>query len=215
MLRPSSVSQGLVWLLLAIMVVGLGLSIWQQQWLNAVLIIGILALALTPMVLTRRLQFYVPPEFEMLAIVFVFASLFLGEIGGYYARFWWWDLVLHMGSAFLLGLVGFLLVYVLNQQEQVHLDMKAGFVALFAFAFAVAAGGLWEIFEYFMDSVFGLNMQKSGLVDTMWDMIVNAAGAFFIAVLGYVYMRQGRGSFVDRWIEQFVERNTQLFENVD
>jgi hypothetical protein len=197
---PGSVYQRLVWLLQVIMLVGLGLSILEQQWLNAVLIVGILLLTFVPMALTRRLQFPIPHEFELLAILFVFASLYLGEIREYYVRFWWWDLVLHMGSAFLLGIVGFLLVYVLNQQERVHLNMTAGFVALFAFAFAVAVGALWEIFEYVMDGTFGLNMQKSGLVDTMWDLIVNTAGALVMAALGYVYMKQDRSSFVERWI---------------
>jgi uncharacterized membrane protein YjdF len=61
--------------------------------------------------------------------------------------------------------------------------MNPGFVALFAFVFAIALGTLWEIFEFAMDQIFGLEMQKpmfgdpSGLTDTMWDMIVNAIGA--------------------------------------
>ncbi len=89
--------------------------------------------------------------------------------------------------------------------------MKPGFVALFSFLFAVATGAIWEIFEYGMDTLFGLNMQKSGLVDTMWDLIVDTLGASIISLLGYVYMRRGTGSFLERWIGKFVAGNPRLF----
>ena len=153
-----------------------------------------------------------PPEFELLVIIFVFASLFLGEVRGYYVRFWWWDLALHSGSALLLGMFSFMLVYVLNEERHIELHMKAGFAAFFSFTFALGVGALWEIFEFGMDGVFGLNMQKSGLVDTMWDLIVDAAGALLVSVLGYAWMRSGTESFVSRGIARFVQANPQFFE---
>lgn len=214
-IKPHSVYQVVVGLLQFILLIGLVLAVVEQQWFNAALIVGILLVTLLPMALNRRFQVYVPPEFGVLAILFVFAAFFLGEIRDYYVRFWWWDVVLHVSSGFLLGIVGFLLVYVLNQQEQIQLHMKAGFVALFSFAFAVAAGALWEIFEFGMDNLMGLNMQRSGLRDTMWDLIVDAAGAFAVALLGYAYVKRGRGSFVFRWIETFIERNPHMFEEVE
>ena len=36
-------------------------------------------------------------------------------------------------------------------------------------------GVIWEIFEFTMDHVFDLTMQKSGLPDTMTDLIVDCA----------------------------------------
>jgi hypothetical protein len=91
--------------------------------------------------------------------------------------------------------------------------MKPGFVALFAFMFAVGLGALWEIFEFGMDSLFGLNMQKSGLVDTMWDLIVDVAGALVISILGYGYLvRSENDSFLERWIARFIRANRRFFE---
>jgi hypothetical protein len=40
-----------------------------------------------------------------------------------------------------------------------------------------------------MDSLFGINMQKSGLPDTMWDLIVDALGALLVSIVGYFYLR--------------------------
>ncbi len=190
-----------------------------QQWLTVALTLGILAITLFPLLMARRFRVVIPPEFELLAIAFIFASLFLGEVRGYYTRFWWWDIALHTSSGLLLGIVGFLLVYVLNETEEVDLHMRPGFVAFFAFLFAVGVGALWEIFEFSMDSLLGMNMQKpmlgdaSGLTDTMWDLIVDALGALVIAVLGYGYLKAAREeSFLERWIQSFVASNPRLFK---
>lgn len=203
----------------AILLLGLAAALWEQQWLTAAVTAGIIIITLTPLLLERRFQVRLPPEFELLAIAFIFASLFLGEVRGFYTRFWWWDTALHTASGFLLGIVGFLLVHVLNEAEEIGLHMKAGFVAFFAFLFAVGMGAIWEIFEFSMDQFFGMNMQKpmfgdpSGLTDTMWDLIVDTVGALIIAVLGYGYIRTaGNTSFLERWIEQFIEKNPRLFE---
>lgn len=91
--------------------------------------------------------------------------------------------------------------------------MRPRFVALFAFMFAVGMGALWEIFEFAMDQLFGMNMQKSGLIDTMWDLIVDTAGALVIALLGWVYLRtSGSDSFLERWIVGFIDANPRLFD---
>jgi len=51
-------------------------------------------------------------------------------------------------------------------------------------------GALWEVFEFGMDQIFGMNMQKSGLVDTMGDLIVDAIGAGLAAMSGGHRFRQ-------------------------
>lgn len=180
---------------------------------------AIVLLTLAPVVLGKRFDVFIPPEFEAIAVVFIFATLFLGEVRDYYNRIWWWDLVLHTASGFLLGIIGFLLVHVLNEKEDIELDMKPGFVALFAFLFAVGMGAIWEIFEFSMDQVFGMNMQKpmlgdpSGLTDTMWDLIVDTVGAAVVALAGYRYLKTaGNESFLEQWIDRFIEGNPRLFK---
>ena len=89
---------------------------------------------------------------------------------------------------------------------------------MFAFLFAVTIGTLWEIFEFFMDQFFGLNMQKpmlgdpSGLTDTMWDMIVNAIGATCISFVGWRYLKSKQTFFVRNWIRSFIQKNPSLFD---
>ena len=199
-------------LLQLILLVGAVTAGWQRNWLTATAVLGIVLVTLFPIALGKRFRVFIPPEFEVLAILFVFASLFLGEIRGYYLRFWWWDAVLHTASGFLLGVLGFLLVHVLNEKEEIELHMKAGFVAFFAFVFAVGMGAIWEIFEFAADQMFGMNMQKSGLIDTMWDLIVDTVGAAVISFLGYGYLKTtGNASFLERWIDGFIKANPRMF----
>jgi uncharacterized membrane protein YjdF len=214
----STLHSRLTTLLQIILLAGAVGAVWEQQWFNAVIISGIILITLLPQLLARRFDVVIPAEFQLLTIGFVFASLFLGEVHGYYTRFWWWDIVLHTSSGFLLGIIGFLLVYVLNETEQIQLNMRPGFVAFFAFLFAVGTGAVWEIFEFTMDSLFGTDMQKtmlgdsSGLTDTMWDLIVDTVGALIISVLGYGYLKAKHDeSFLRRWIRKFIKSNPRLF----
>ena len=216
---PTRVHRGTLIVLQTIMAVELLLVFRDGQWINAFLVMAIMAITLSPAVIGRHFRVHIPPEFQVLAVVFVFASLFLGEIHSYYARFWWWDIALHTSSGLLMGILGFLLVYVLNENERIDIHMRPRFVALFAFLFAVTVGTLWEIFEFAMDQVVGTTMQKpmlgdpSGLTDTMWDMIVNGLGALTISALGGWYMKRRERSFIEAWIRRFIERNPRLFRN--
>jgi len=214
------VHRRLTFFLQAILALEVVFAAWNQQWLAAITTVGIIVVTLGPFFLEKFLRVFIPPEFVLLTVVFIFASLFLGEIRGYYTRFWWWDIVLHTGSGFLLGILGFLLVHLLNETEKIDIHLKPGFVAFFAFVFAVAMGAIWEIFEFSMDGFFGMNMQKemlgdpSGLTDTMWDLIVDTIGALIIAVLGYGYIKKARNaSFLERWIQAFVKSNPKLFKH--
>jgi hypothetical protein len=83
-------------------------------------------------------------------------------------------------------------------------------IAIFSFAFGLAIGALWEIFEYAMDTWFGLNMQKSGLRDTMADLIVDAIGAGVASVTGYIYLRFNIHDPFDRLIEWFLQENPRF-----
>ena len=208
------------WIAIAVvgvMTVDLTVILYERQWMTAFLIVTIMAVILAPTALGKRLPVTIPAEFQALALIFVFAALFLGEINRYYERIWWWDMALHASSGLLLGMLGFLLVYVLNENRRIDLHMRPGFVALFAFVFALSVGTLWELFEFAMDRTFGLNMQKpmlgdpSGLTDTMWDLFVDALGALAISVYGWWYLKDPAESFLERWIGKFIERNPRLF----
>ncbi len=195
-----------IWLIL----VGSAISaIVLQRWSVAFVSVFALALIALPRVFVSRFRIRLPPSFLVIISVFVFATLFLGEVFGFYGRYWWWDIVLHGGSAVGFGLVGFLFVFMMFEGDKYAAPPIA--VAFFAFCFAVTIGAVWEIFEFAMDQVFGLNMQKSGLIDTMWDLIVDCLGASIGAGTGFFYLKGQQVGGLSGIIEDFVALNRRLF----
>ena len=207
---------GVLAVLQLIMAGELVLLVARGQWMHVFLVGAVMTAMLAPVVARGRLPIEIPSEIQIVAVLFIFASLFLGEVRDYYERIWWWDLALHGTAGLLLGLIGFLVVYMLNENEQVEVRMKPAFIALFAFFFGLALGALWEMFEFGMDRIFGLTMQKpmaedpSGLTDTMWDLIVDAVGAGLVALTGWRYLKRRRRKLVDAWAQRCVERSPRL-----
>jgi hypothetical protein len=189
----------------------------QAQWLHVFLVVGVMAVCLAPLLFRDRLPVEVPSEVQVVVVLFTFATLFLGEVWQYYERFWWWDLALHGSAGILLGLLGFMTVYMLNENRSVDLHMRPSFVALFASLFAIGIGTVWEIFEFSMDQLFGLNMQKpmlgdpSGLTDTMWDLILDTLGAAIVGLLGWRYLKRSQDAAATPWLHRFIARNPKLF----
>ncbi|MCF2904205.1 hypothetical protein L0666_04330 [Octadecabacter sp. CECT 8868] len=142
-------------------------------------------------------------------VVFIFATLFLGEVGDFYEKFWWWDVVLHFMSALSFGAMGFLLIFMLFEGDRYAAPAWA--LATLAFCVGMSLGGLWEIFEYSMDSLFGMNMQKSGLDDTMQDLIVDAIGAAIGAFSGYLYLKGRQLGGLGKILEEFVQANARFY----
>lgn len=162
-------------------------SFFQGQWLVAFSGSVALFLTFTPAMIERRLKVALPVEFTLITCVFLYASFALGEVRDFYERIWWWDLALHGLSALTIGIIGFLGIYVFYMTNRIN--VAAGWIATITFALAVSVGTIWEVFEFLMDHFFGLNMQKSGLVDTMTDLIINATGAAIAALIGYFYVK--------------------------
>ncbi len=184
------------------------LAVITASWTVLFASLGALILSYVPRALASRIQVRLPLQFEAFIVVFLYATLFLGEVGDYYYRFWWWDVVLHVGSAFAFGFVGFLILFTLQARGKI--TASPFLISVFAFSFAVAIGVMWEIFEFFMDSVFGLNMQKSGLQDTMWDLIVDTIGAATAATIGYVHLRHDMSAPYEPYIKWFMNANPRF-----
>ena len=196
-----------VWVLLLILSAG---AMATELWSLAFVCLATLVLSYAPLWLARWARVEVPPGFVAAIVLFVAGTLFLGEAFDFYNRFWWWDIAMHGGSAVGFGLIGFVLVFMMFQGDRFAAPPIA--VAFFGFCFALAVGVVWEIFEFGMDQVFGLNMQKSGLMDTMGDLIIDTFGALIGSTAGFLYLKgQALGGLMGV-IDEFVRRNPRLFQ---
>jgi hypothetical protein len=176
----------------------------ERQWLGAFSGFVVLLLTFAPALIERHLRVPLPVELTLITSVFLYASFALGEARDFYEKIWWWDLALHGVAALTIGVIGFLGIYVFYMTQRVQ--TAPGWIATITFALAVTLGTLWEIFEFLMDWNFGLNMQKSGLIDTMTDLMINAAGAAIAAVIGYFYVHGSDSLYGRRIIRAIAER---------
>ena len=212
--EPHNVYLTFTLIIQAILVAALVLFILWRDWENVFLTAAVIALTLIPVLLRRRYGIDMPPEFQLITVAFVFLSLFLGSARDFYYRFWWWDVVLHTGSGFLFGIIGFLALFVLNQTDRLPAGIRPAFVCFFGVTFAVFVGVLWEIFEFSVDQIWpSINMQsnETGVHDTMHDLIVDTLGAVIVGFMGWSYTRTGRYSFVVDGVRGFVRKNPRLF----
>lgn len=173
-----------VWFLLVASII---FAVLEQNWM-AVLISVLTTLSVFYIIrLNARMDFKLPSSIILLATFFIYASLVLGEAFSFYEKFWWWDLVLHSVSALGFGFVGMIILIALFRGNK--LKASPIVISMFAFSFAMAIGAIWEIFEFMMDQTLGINMQKSGLRDTMTDLIVDMFGALISCTIGFLYLK--------------------------
>lgn len=175
-------------------------------------LLGIVALVV-PICLVHRFDVQIPRVMFLLYVLFLYCAIFLGEVRSFYYLVPHWDTVLHTFSGAMLGALGFSMLTIFNNTERIPLNLSPLFVAVFAFCFALALGGIWEIYEFAMDSLFSTNMQKfalsdgtqlvgqAALRDTMKDMIVDAIGAGCMSVVGYISLKYKKG-----WVEKLLIR---------
>lgn len=155
-----------------------------------------------PSIIGKKFKFEVPPFIYMYYIFFLYCSIFLGEVADFYYNVPYWDSFLHWSSSLMLGFFGFMVITILNRDENTVMHLSPLFVCIFAFCFAVTVGALWEIYEFSFDGLLGLNMQKfktvdgeefvgrAALRDTMKDIITDSVGALIAVIIGYFGLKK-------------------------
>ncbi len=177
-------------------------SLFVRQYTNAFVVFLTIVFTLVPLILKHRYKINLPRGISLFAVFFSYASLFLGEIHHFYERLWWWDTLLHGASALVLGLMGLGIMRMMVSTNVVQ--ATAGVMSVFAFAFALAIGTLWEIVEFSLDGIFHTQMQLNSLADTMSDLIVDALGALLVVGAAYLHWKFHRANMIGRWIDEFM-----------
>lgn len=167
----------LVYSVLWIFVVGLMIfEILNRNYESMFLCILTLILLIVPsfVQVTFRIEF--PTVLETIVLLFIFAAEILGEIEGFYVRFPFWDTVLHTLNGFLAAAIGFSLVDLLNKSDKLAFSLSPLFTAIVAFCFSMTIGVVWEIFEFGMDQMFNLDMQKDTIVHHISSVTLDPTG---------------------------------------
>lgn len=162
------------WLLLRLLVLAAMIySAVQGEYENVFICILVLFLFLLPSLLQKGLGIAFPSGFQILILVHIFACEILGELACYYVRFPHWDTVTHTVWGFLCAAIGYSLVDILNREDTTHFHLSPAFLALVAFCFSMTIGVLWEFFEFSMDRLLGMDMQKDTVITSFSSVMLD------------------------------------------
>ncbi len=155
----------LVYTGLRLLVIGVMiLQIFNKNFENVFLCLLTLILMLMPSVLQATLKIEFPSLLEIIVLVFIFAAEILGEISAFYMKFPHWDTILHTLNGFLCAAIGFSLVDIMNREKKLKFDLSPLFMAITAFCFSMTIGVMWEFFEFLVDTICHLDMQKDTVI---------------------------------------------------
>lgn len=142
-------------------------QLFNKNYENVFLCILTLLLLIIPSFIQVEFKIELPTTLEIIVLLFIFSAEILGEINSYYIRFPFWDTLLHTLNGFLAAAIGFSLVDIMNTDNRLQFKLSPLFVAIVAFCFSMTIGVCWEIFEYCMDIIFHLDMQKDTIIHTI------------------------------------------------
>lgn len=140
--------------------------------------VGVLSLILffIPPFVEKNFKIQLPTVLETLAFVFIFCAEILGEIEGFYVKYAFWDTMLHTVNGFIFAAFGFCLVDILNRSPKFKFKLSPVFLAITAFCFSMTIGVLWEFFEFGMDMIFNLDMQKDTIINHFGSVVFDPSG---------------------------------------
>lgn len=160
----------------ALVILVMILQILNRNFENVFLCALTLVLLIMPSLIQINLKIELPMALEIIMLLFIFAAEILGEIQAYYEKIPMWDTVLHTLNGFLMAAIGFALVDILNRNKKISFQLSPAFLAVVAFCFSMTIGVIWEFFEFGMDQIFHLDMQKDTIVNTIYSVMLDPAG---------------------------------------
>jgi hypothetical protein len=124
-----------------------------------------LVLFLLPSLFEQLLKIEIPPVFQVIIYLFIFAAEILGEVNKYYTAIPGWDTMLHTINGFLCAAIGFSLFNILNRGSK-SMQLSPFYLSLVAFCFSMTVGVVWEFIEFTADQMFFLDMQKDFVISS-------------------------------------------------
>ena len=148
-------------------------SIIRGEYESAFICLLVLALFMLPFFIQQNFGIELPSTLEIIILLFIFASEILGELKCYFITYPHWDSMLHTTTGFLCAATGFALIDILNRNSKIKFQLSPIYVAVAAFCFSMTVGVLWEFFEFGMDRLFMMDMQKDTVVNAITSVMLD------------------------------------------
>ena len=148
-------------------------SILRGEYESAFICLLVLVLFLLPFFIQQNFGIELPSALEIIILLFIFAAEILGELECYFITYPHWDTILHTTTGFLCAATGFAMIDILNRNSRIKFTLSPVYVALAAFCFSMTVGVLWEFFEFGMDRLFSMDMQKDTVIGSVTSVMLD------------------------------------------
>lgn len=131
----------------------------------------------------------VPYYLQTIANIFICFGVAVGSTINKFTTFEHIDIPEHFCAGYIIAAGGYELAVIIQSQQPKSRKLSPALASLFSFSFAVMALTVWEFYEFSMDRIYGLYLQRSdyfseaGLLDTMLDLILGAGGALLCMII--------------------------------
>ena len=161
--------------------------------------IFLLALVFSPQILKKSYNLKFPKEFEILLLVFIIITLFLGQIKGIFA-----PILFGIGT----GMIGLLILFILYSTNKIKKNYPL--IVLFSFNFAVAFGVGLELIKYYLKIILNQDLGIGIYTYTMNNLTYVVIGAAIASGIGFLYLKT-HFKIIDKVLRRFKSANKEIF----
>lgn len=169
-------------------------GIREMRTLSYAFLAGYLVLSWLPYLLNVIFKLKFDLTISISYQVFLLLAMIVGSLWQVYGLWQPFDKVIHCASGVLIALIAYDLFK--NSKRQ---DISLVWIFILTFSVSMMCGGVWEIWEFVTDGLFGNNAQitaglvgREAVMDTMLDIVCDFAGGIVGGVVATVLEWQER-----------------------
>lgn len=133
-------------------------------------------------------------------LTFIFLSMYLANVWNFYA-IPNYDKYLHLGSGILIALIGYVLfIYLCGDLKKTKINPLAP--VIFSIIFSIAGAGIWEMWEFATDLIFGFSAQNGSLYDTMMDIVCGSVMGIITNIPIYLHSKGRNIKFIENILDE-------------
>ena len=175
-------------------------SVYNQLWHLMSTSVFLLILTFIPQIMKKSYNIVFPKQFEFMLLIFVIATLFIGNLKG---------IIVPIFFGIAISFIGFMISLILYSANQIKKNYFL--IIFFSFNLAVVFGFLLELLKYYLKLILGHEITAGIYVFTMQNMTYVILGALISSILAYVYMKTKNG-ILGKVIEMFKTNNPKMFD---
>jgi hypothetical protein len=183
-----------------ILIFSLFYSVYFHLWQILIADIFLLLLIYFPNILKQNYHVHIPREFELVLLIFVIITFFLGSLRGF---------VIQLFFGIAIGFIGFTIMLILFSNSKFKTNYSL--IILFSFSISLAFGLLAEMSKYYLKLYFNYQFLESDYHYSMMNLTLVGLGSIFSSILGFLYMKGLKLNPMKNMVIKFKKKNPNFF----